>query len=133
MEAGTADPVRTGEDDDQYAPDDVGLETPEEPADGEGEGGVESDYARLARERGPVRFVTMVTARMPIGDEVGDLDVATGTAVLEIRRVMTDTNGSPLELTTITAPADRFEVANAPEWLAATRSTGGDAAAVLRL
>ena len=133
MEAGTADPVRTGEDDDQYAPDDGELETPEEPADGEGEGGAESDYARLARQRGPVRFVTTVTARMPIGDEVGDLDVATGTAVLEIRRVMTDTNGNPLELTTITAPADRFEVANAPEWLAATRSTGGDAAAVLRL
>ena len=131
MDAGTADPVRTSEDDDQYAPDDARVETPEEPADGEG--GPETEYAFLTKHRGPVRFVTTVTARMPIGDEVGDLDVATGTAVLEICRVMTDTNGSPLELTTITAPADRFEVANATEWLTASRSTGGDAAAVLRL
>jgi GntR family transcriptional regulator len=89
-------------------------------------------YERLA-ERGPVRFICTVTARMPVGDEVADLDVPTGTAVVEARRIMTDVQGHPLELTTVTAPADRFEVASAPERLAATQATGGNSAAVLRL
>ncbi|MEE1939660.1 GntR family transcriptional regulator [Streptomyces sp. TRM 70361] len=90
-------------------------------------------YDRLTERHGPVRFVSSVTARMPVGDEATDLAVATGTAVLEVRRTMADDQGRPLEVTTITAPADRFEVASAPEWLAATHHTGGDAAAVLRL
>jgi DNA-binding GntR family transcriptional regulator len=89
-------------------------------------------YERL-RDYGPVRFVSAVTARMPVGDEVTDLDVPTGTPVLEVRRTMTDPNGRSLEVTTVTAPADRFEAASAAEWLAASRATGGDAAAVLRL
>jgi hypothetical protein len=40
-----------------------------------------SQYDILA-ERGPVRFVCTVTARMPVGDEVADLEVPTGTAVV---------------------------------------------------
>ncbi|MEO3752534.1 GntR family transcriptional regulator [Streptomyces sp. B6B3] len=92
-----------------------------------------SYYEKLREDRGPVRFVSTVTARMPVGDEVTDLDVPTGTAVLEVRRTMTDENGRPLEVTMVTAPADRFEAASSAEWLSATRPTGGDAAAVLRL
>ncbi|MFD9862247.1 GntR family transcriptional regulator [Streptomyces alboflavus] len=126
-------PYRPRNDDDGYEPDDSELESPEEPDDAAEGGAGEPEYTRLLRERGPVRFVSTVTARMPVGDEAADLEVPTGTAMLEVRRVMTDTHGRPLELTTIAAPADRFEVANAPEWLAATRPTGGDAAAVLRL
>jgi DNA-binding GntR family transcriptional regulator len=70
---------------------------------------------------------------MPMEDEAADLEVPIGTSVLEVRRVMVDASGRALELTTVTAPADRFEVAGATEWLAATRATGADAAAVLRL
>lgn len=130
--SGQAEPTRH-DDDHLYEPDDSEPEAPEEPEDGADDGPGEPEYTRLARLRGPVQFVSTVTARMPMGDEAADLDVPVGTAVLEIRRVMTDTNGHPLELTTIAAPADRFEVASAPEWLAATRSTGGGIAAVLRL
>lgn len=126
-----ANPYRPHYDDDQYAPDDGDLEPPTEPEDDTAPGVPE--YDKLARDRGPIRFVTTVTARMPMGEEAADLEVPTGTAVLEIRRVMTDANGRALEFTAITAPADRFEVASAPEWLAATRPTGADAAAVLRL
>lgn len=106
------------------------LEEAEQPDDPAAHG--RPEYEALA-ERGPVRFICTVTARMPVGEEVGDLDVPTGTAVIEARRVMTDAHGRPLELTTVTAPADRFEVASAPEWLSAAQATGDTSAAVLRL
>lgn len=90
-------------------------------------------YGQLQNTHGPVRFITTVTARMPYGDEIGDLQVSTGTAMLEVRRTMIDTHGRPLEVTTISAPADRFEVASGPQWSAATQATGGDTAAALSL
>lgn len=90
-------------------------------------------YARLHEKHGPVHFTSTVTARMPYGEEGDDLQVTTGTAVLEIRRTMRDEQGRPLEVTTVTAPADRFEAASAPEWLPVSQTTGGDAAAVLRM
>lgn len=114
----------------EYEPDDSALE-PDEPAEDEGRD--VPVYEILAKRHGPVRFSTTVTARMPMGEEIADLEVHTGTAVLELRRVMTDQHGRALELTTITVPADRFEVASAPEWLAWTRATGSGAEAVLRL
>lgn len=122
-------PTSTFEEEDEPA----GESNPyEEPEEGTTTTASWTIYGRLS-ELGPVHFVSSVTARMPVGDEATDLDVAVGTAVLEARRTMTDSQGRPLEVTTITAPADRFEVASAPEWLAATQHTGGDAAAVLRL
>ncbi len=127
----SAELYRRDSDDDRYAPDDSVLDEAEEPEDATAPGMPE--YERLATEWGPVRYISTVAARMPVGDESADLDVPIGTAVLEIRRVMIDASGRALELTTITAPADRFEVASATEWLSATRSTGADAAAVLWL
>ncbi|MFF3243245.1 GntR family transcriptional regulator [Streptomyces sp. NPDC002870] len=88
-------------------------------------------FERLVERHGPIGFSTTVTARMPFGDEPGDLDVSSGTPVLDVRRTMVDSHGRPLEVTTITAPSDRFEVASAPQWLATARSTGGESATVL--
>ncbi|WUH92365.1 hypothetical protein OG900_21150 [Streptomyces sp. NBC_00433] len=70
---------------------------------------------------------------MPVGDEVADLDAPTGTAVVEARRIMVDARGHALELTTVTAPADRFEAASAPGWFSTAQATVGNSAAVLRL
>ncbi|WP_181727211.1 GntR family transcriptional regulator [Streptomyces sp. PT12] len=115
----------------QGPPEGYDEEPPEDPDENE-LGPQPSLYDRLM-QRGPVRFASSVTARMPVGDEVTDLDVPNGTPVLEVRRTMTAADGRPLEVTIVTAPADRFEAASSAEWLSATRPTGGDAAAVLRL
>jgi hypothetical protein len=73
-------------------------------------------YEILARERGPVRFLATVTARMPQADELDDLQMDTGTPALEICRTMIDPDGRPVEVTVITAATDRFEAASAQNW-----------------
>ena len=90
-------------------------------------------YDVLARLRGPISFLTTVTARMPHGQETEDLHMTSGSALLEVRRTMVNAYGQALEVTTVLAPADRFEVASGPQWEAGRRATGGDTQAVLRL
>jgi len=90
-------------------------------------------YDVLARARGPVSFVTTVTARMPHGQETEELHMTTGSALLEVRRTMINPHGLALEVTTVLAPADRFEVASQPQWEAVHRAISGDTQAALRL
>ncbi|WP_194907544.1 GntR family transcriptional regulator [Catenulispora rubra] len=70
-------------------------------------------YDRLA-DSGATGYATTITARMPRGDELNDLGTEPGTPILQIRRAMTDQHGRTLEVTTIEAPADRFEVITSP-------------------
>ena len=65
---------------------------------------------RALEKYGPLSFATTVTARMPRGDELNDLGIETGTAMLQIRRALVDAQGRPLEVTTIEGSADRFEI-----------------------
>ncbi|SEG92185.1 GntR family transcriptional regulator [Thermomonospora echinospora] len=73
-------------------------------------------YAHLADRYGPVRWTTTVHATMPTGHMTEDLNMeATGTPTLVIRRIMLNTQGRPLEVTEIHAPADRFEATSATD------------------
>ena len=66
-------------------------------------------YGQLAT-LGPIAYSTTVTARMPRGTETTRYGTDTATPILHIERLMTDRLGRGLEVTTLDAPADRFEV-----------------------
>ncbi|MFI6905099.1 GntR family transcriptional regulator [Nonomuraea sp. NPDC050394] len=78
-------------------------------------------YQSLIREHGPVRWMTLTTARIAYEDERSALGMDHADAVLVIRRTMAHANGRPIEVTEVKAPADRYEiayhreVANAPD------------------
>ncbi|RCG28973.1 GntR family transcriptional regulator [Sphaerisporangium album] len=72
-------------------------------------------YEQLQRDRGPVRWVTLTTARIAYEDERTTLGMDYAEAILIIRRTMTDDQGHPLEVTEVKAAANRYEIAHGAE------------------
>ncbi|MGI5486728.1 GntR family transcriptional regulator [Microtetraspora malaysiensis] len=68
-------------------------------------------YQSLQREHGPVRWMTLTTARIAYEDERTLLAMDYAEALLIIRRTMAHTNGHPIEVTEVKAPANRYEIA----------------------
>lgn len=80
--------------------------------DGDGSGANRTDadlYAELVRAHGPAVFATSIRARMPTARERDELELEIGVPLLVIARVMYDACDMPMEVTTVHAPADRFE------------------------
>jgi hypothetical protein len=67
-------------------------------------------YQSLTREHGPVRWMTLTTARIAYEDERTALGMDYAEAVLIIRRTMAHPNGHPIEVTEVKAPANRYEI-----------------------
>ncbi|MFE3454625.1 GntR family transcriptional regulator [Nonomuraea sp. NPDC059194] len=67
-------------------------------------------YQSLIREHGPVRWMTITTARIAYEDERTALGMDYAEAVLIIRRTMAHANGHPIEVTEVKAPANRYEI-----------------------
>jgi len=86
-------------------------------------------YGYLAARRGPVRWHTTVTARMPAGSQMEAMGMEVGTPLLQISRTMLGIDGRPIEVTEIQGPADRFEAVSAHE----EPDSLGDGLIVLRL
>jgi DNA-binding GntR family transcriptional regulator len=72
-------------------------------------------YTQLQRGRTPVRWMTLTTARQAQHDERALLRMEHPDPVFEIVRFMTDPHGRTLEATRVTAPADKFEIAQQAE------------------
>jgi DNA-binding GntR family transcriptional regulator len=72
-------------------------------------------YTQLQRGHAPVRWMTVTTARQAQHDERALLHMDHPDPVIEITRFMTDQHGRTLEATRITAPADKFEIAQQAE------------------
>ncbi|GAA1519752.1 hypothetical protein GCM10009677_61330 [Sphaerisporangium rubeum] len=72
-------------------------------------------YQTLAREHGPMEWMTLVMARMPSDNERIRLNMQVGDALLIIRRHMVDRHGRRIEVTDVKAPANQFEIAYALE------------------
>lgn len=72
-------------------------------------------YDSITEGRGPTTWETSVTARMPYADERELMSIAVGGPILIIRRTLADKDGRPLEMTEITADAERFETTYAQE------------------
>jgi DNA-binding GntR family transcriptional regulator len=66
-------------------------------------------YGQLAT-LGPIAYSTTATARLARGTETTLYGTDTATPILHIERLMTDHLGRALEITTIDAPADRFDI-----------------------
>lgn len=67
-------------------------------------------YQSLIREHGPVRWMTLTTARIAYEDERALLGLDYAEALLIIRRTMAHANGRPVEVTEVKAPANRYEI-----------------------
>ncbi|MBP2706548.1 GntR family transcriptional regulator [Microbispora sp. RL4-1S] len=67
-------------------------------------------YQSLIREHGPVRWMTLTTARIAYEDERALLGLDYAEALLIIRRTMAHANGRPIEVTEVKAPANRYEI-----------------------
>ncbi|MEN3541040.1 GntR family transcriptional regulator [Microbispora sp. ZYX-F-249] len=67
-------------------------------------------YQSLTREHGPVRWMTLTTARIAYEDERALLGLDYAEALLIIRRTMAHANGRPIEVTEVKAPANRYEI-----------------------
>jgi DNA-binding GntR family transcriptional regulator len=67
-------------------------------------------YQSLIREHGPVRWMTLTTARIAYEDERVLLGLDYAEALLIIRRTMAHANGRPIEVTEVKAPANRYEI-----------------------
>jgi DNA-binding GntR family transcriptional regulator len=67
-------------------------------------------YQSLIREHGPIRWMTLTTARIAYEDERTLLAMDYAEALLIIRRTMAHANGRPIEVTEIKAPANRYEI-----------------------
>jgi hypothetical protein len=67
-------------------------------------------YQSLTREHGPVRWMTLTTARIAYEDERTALGMDYAEAVLIIRRTMAHPNGHPIEVTEVKALANRYEI-----------------------
>ncbi|XVQ83672.1 GntR family transcriptional regulator [Microbispora siamensis] len=69
----------------------------------------------LIREHGPVRWMTLTTARIAYEDERALLGLDYAEALLIIRRTMAHANGRPIEVTEVKAPANRYEIGHHTE------------------
>ncbi|MEU7912098.1 MULTISPECIES: GntR family transcriptional regulator [Microbispora] len=67
-------------------------------------------YQSLISEHGPVRWMTLTTARIAYEDERALLGLDYAEALLIIRRTMSHANGRPIEVTEVKAPANRYEI-----------------------
>ncbi len=67
-------------------------------------------YQSLQRLHGPVRWMTLTTARIAYEDERTLLAMDYAEALLIIRRTMAHQNGHPIEVTEVKAPANRYEI-----------------------
>ncbi len=67
-------------------------------------------YQSLISEHGPVRWMTLATARIAYEDERALLGLDYAEALLIIRRTMAHANGRPIEVTEVKAPANRYEI-----------------------
>ncbi|MFF0860327.1 UTRA domain-containing protein [Nonomuraea sp. NPDC003560] len=67
-------------------------------------------YQSLVREHGPVRWLTLTSARIAYEDERAALGMDYAEAVLIIRRTTAHPNGRPIEVTEVKAPANRYEI-----------------------
>ncbi|GLX03306.1 GntR family transcriptional regulator [Microbispora sp. NBRC 16548] len=67
-------------------------------------------YQSLVGEHGPVRWMTLTTARIAYEDERALLGLDYAEALLIIRRTMAHANGRPIEVTEVKAPANRYEI-----------------------
>jgi DNA-binding GntR family transcriptional regulator len=67
-------------------------------------------YQSLIREHGPVRWMTLTTARIAYEDERALLGLDYAEALLIVRRTMAHANGRPIEVTEVKAPANRYEI-----------------------
>ncbi|KAA9380840.1 GntR family transcriptional regulator [Microbispora cellulosiformans] len=67
-------------------------------------------YQSLISEHGPVRWMTLTTARIAYEDERALLGLDYAEALLIIRRTMAHANGRPIEVTEVKAPANRYEI-----------------------
>ncbi|GAA4562210.1 GntR family transcriptional regulator [Planotetraspora kaengkrachanensis] len=67
-------------------------------------------YQSLIREHGPIRWMTLTTARIAYEDERTLLAMDYAEALLIIRRTMAHANGRPIEVTEVKAPANRYEI-----------------------
>ncbi|MFF4125703.1 GntR family transcriptional regulator [Microbispora rosea] len=67
-------------------------------------------YQSLINEHGPVRWMTLTTARIAYEDERALLGLDYAEALLIIRRTMAHANGRPIEVTEVKAPANRYEI-----------------------
>ncbi|MEV4294268.1 GntR family transcriptional regulator [Microbispora rosea] len=67
-------------------------------------------YQSLIGEHGPVRWMTLTTARIAYEDERALLGLDYAEALLIIRRTMAHANGRPIEVTEVKAPANRYEI-----------------------
>lgn len=72
-------------------------------------------YQALQRGRGPVRWITLSTARLAYEDERTQLGMDYTDAILVIQRTMVDKHGRLLEATETKAPASHFEIGHAAE------------------
>ncbi|MER5644877.1 hypothetical protein [Streptosporangium sp. NPDC002524] len=72
-------------------------------------------YQSLIREHGPIRWMTLTTSRIAYEDERARLGMDYAEAILIIRRTMAHTNGHPIEVTEVKAPANRYEIGYSAE------------------
>jgi DNA-binding GntR family transcriptional regulator len=72
-------------------------------------------YQQLRQGKGPLRWVTLTTARIAYEDERAALSMDYAEAILIIRRTMTDDQGHLLEVTEVKAAANRYEIAYGAE------------------
>lgn len=72
-------------------------------------------YQSLIREHGPVRWMTLTTARIAYEDERALLAMDYAEALLIVRRTMAHANGRPIEATEVKAPANRYEIGHHTE------------------
>ncbi|MFI6294940.1 GntR family transcriptional regulator [Nonomuraea sp. NPDC050790] len=78
----------------------------------------EAFYDLIQADRGPIDWLTTVTARMPYETERLRLRMEVGAPILLIRRIMLSRDGQPLEATEIKAAAEEFETTTVGESLA---------------
>ncbi|MBO3747973.1 GntR family transcriptional regulator [Streptosporangiaceae bacterium NEAU-GS5] len=69
-------------------------------------------YRSLNRAHGPVIWMTLTTARIAYEDERETLGLDYAEALLIVRRTMAHSNGRPIEVTEVKAPANRYEIAH---------------------
>jgi DNA-binding GntR family transcriptional regulator len=67
-------------------------------------------YQSLIGEHGPIRWMTLTTARIAYEDERTLLAMDYAEAILIFRRTMAHANGHPIEVAEVKAPANRYEI-----------------------
>ncbi|WP_169809326.1 GntR family transcriptional regulator [Actinomadura chibensis] len=72
-------------------------------------------YDSLQRNRGPVRWITLTTARLAYEDERTRLGMSYADAIVLVTRTQIDRHGRLLESTQVKAPASHFEIGHGAE------------------